>query len=59
MLLLKKYYTMEIYVLLTPVNQPCPAAQEFQNLVHFIPATATADAFSTVYLHKTYKLHQY
>lgn len=45
----KKYCAMEIYVLLAPANSPCPAAQEFLQLVRVIPAMATADAFSTAY----------
>lgn len=43
---------MEMPGLLAPANHPCPAAQEFRQLVRVIPATATADAFSTAYLHK-------
>lgn len=43
---------MEIHAHLAPANCPCPVAQEFQQLVRVIPATATADAFSTAYLLK-------
>lgn len=52
LLLIKNTVPWEIYALLAPANRPWPAAQEFQQLVRVIPATATADAFSTAYLLK-------